>query len=52
MFEVTRCQNVSGSPSRRHSAPKPNLKEETDHLARDEISGQGSGGGFLEPLSS
>lgn len=43
------CQKVSGSPSKRHSAPKPNLNEETDHLAREEISGQGRIGGFLEP---
>lgn len=41
----THCQNVSGSSSRRHSAPNPNLKDETDHLARAEMSGQGRCGG-------
>jgi hypothetical protein len=41
------CQNVSGSLSRRHSTPKPNLNDDTDHLAREEMSGQGKVGGFL-----
>jgi hypothetical protein len=44
---ATYCQKVSGSPSRRHSAPKPNLNDETDHLARWPISGQGSEAGLL-----
>ena len=41
------CQNVSGSSSCRHSGPKPNLKDETDHLARWPMSGHGSAGGCL-----
>lgn len=40
---------MSGSPSRRHSTPKPNLAEDTDHLAREEMSGQGSVGGRFVP---
>lgn len=36
----THCQNVSGSSSRKHSAPKPNLWEDTDHLARWPMSGR------------
>jgi hypothetical protein len=42
----TDCQNVSGSWSCRHSGPKPNLNEETDHLARWPMSGHGSTGGL------
>src|SRR6266545_2182143 len=41
---MTYCQKVSGSPSRRHSTPKPNLYDETDHFAREEISGQDNSG--------
>jgi hypothetical protein len=41
------CQNVSGSSSCRHSGPKPNLKDETDHLARWPMSGHGNAGGCL-----
>lgn len=37
---------MSGSSSRRHSGPKPNLYEDTDHFARWPMSGQGSSGGF------
>jgi hypothetical protein len=43
----THCQNVSGSWSCKHSGPKPNLNEETDHLARWPMSGHGSTGGLL-----
>jgi hypothetical protein len=43
----THCQNVSGSLSRKHSAPNPNLNDETDHLARCPMSGHGSGPGLL-----
>lgn len=42
---MTDCQKVSGSPSLKHSAPKPNLYEETDHLAMRPISGHGRMGG-------
>jgi hypothetical protein len=45
--ERTHCQNVSGSLSCKHSGPKPNLNEETDHLARWPMSGHGNGGGIL-----
>jgi hypothetical protein len=43
----THCQNVSGSLSCKHSGPKPNLNEDTDHLARWPMSGHGNGGGLL-----
>ena len=43
----TDCQNVSESWSCRHSGPKPNLNDETDHLARWPMSGHGSTGGLL-----
>ena len=43
----TDCQKVSGSWSCRHSGPKPNLNEDTDHLARWPMSGHGSTGGLL-----
>jgi hypothetical protein len=43
----TDCQNVSESWSCKHSGPKPNLNEETDHLARWPMSGHGSTGGLL-----
>ena len=43
----TYCQNVSGSSSVRHSGPKPNLKDDTDHLARCPMSGHSRRGGNL-----
>ena len=43
----TDCQKVSGSWSCKHSGPKPNLNEETDHFARWPMSGHGSTGGLL-----
>lgn len=47
MAKETHCQKVSGSPSRRHSAPNPNLYEDTDHFPRLDMSGQGKVGNFL-----
>jgi hypothetical protein len=41
---------VSGSLSRRHSAPKPNLKDDTDHFAREEMSGHFRLGGVSVPI--
>lgn len=38
---TTYCQKVSWSLSRRHSAPKPNLYDDTDHFARCPMSGHG-----------
>lgn len=45
------CQKVSGSASCKHSAPNPNLNEETDHFACEEILGQGRIGGRLSLVS-
>lgn len=50
--EKTYCQNVSGSPSRRHSGPNPNLYDDTDHFARYPMSGHGRTGGRRPSLGS
>lgn len=52
IYIFTYCQKVSGSPSRRHSTPNPNLLDETDHLAREEISGQGKSDRCVSPIAS